>query len=95
MNVQFVSREDGPERLLCDAELLFDESGPLSGMKLVGFALWRNAEGGVSVTLPARSWGVGPERRFFDLLRSCEGKTDSVKRFKAWLTDQFQAQPRT
>ena len=42
MRVQFINRENGPERLVCDAEILFDE-GPLAGMKLVGFALWNGA----------------------------------------------------
>ena len=40
MRVQFVERENGPERLVCEAEVFFDD-GPLAGMKLVGFSLWR------------------------------------------------------
>jgi hypothetical protein len=35
MQLQFVARENGPERLTAHAEILFDE-GPLAGTKLVG-----------------------------------------------------------
>jgi len=49
MRVCFVDRENGPERLVCEAEVLFDE-GPLSGLKLVGFCLWM-----ASRSLPSRS----------------------------------------
>ena len=50
MRVQFVAKENGPERLVCDAEIVFGEdAGPLSGMKLVGFSLWRTADGDVYV----------------------------------------------
>ena len=69
MRVVFVERENGPERLVCDAEMVF-EGGPFEGMKLVGFSLWRSAEGEVFVTFPARPFGVGGERRYFDLLRT-------------------------
>jgi len=45
MRVQFVPRENGPEKLVCDAEIVFGpECGALSGTKLVGFSLWRGAE---------------------------------------------------
>ena len=51
MRVQFVEKVNGPERLVCDAEVLFDED-PLAGMKLVGFSLWRSTDGDVYVTFP-------------------------------------------
>ena len=47
MRVQFVEKVNGPERLVCDAEVVFDQEEPLLGMKLVGFALWRSADGGL------------------------------------------------
>ena len=41
----FVSREGGPERLVCEAELMFPQTaGILGGLKLVGFSLWRSPE---------------------------------------------------
>src|SRR6059036_529140 len=55
MRVQFVTKENAPERLVCEAELIFDDTlGPLTGMKLVGFCLWRSPEGEVYVTFPER-----------------------------------------
>ncbi len=91
MRMQFVERPDAPERLVCDGELLFDGSGPLEGMKLVGFSLWRGADGEVRVTFPARAFGAAEQRRFFDFLRSTQGQTDDVRRVKAWILDEFRA----
>jgi hypothetical protein len=92
MHVQFVAKEHGPERLICEAELVFDDVGPLSGMRLVGFSLWRGVDGEVFVTLPARAFGAGADRRFFDLLRPVEnGVPDIGRRFKAWIREQYEA----
>ncbi len=76
MRVQFVQKENEPEKLVCEAEVLFEEEGPLTGMKLVGFSLWRSPEGEVYVTFPSRAFGSGNERRYFDYLRSVEGTAD-------------------
>ena len=95
MRVQFVERENGPERLVCEAEVVFDEvEAPLSGMKLVGFSLWRSPEGEVFVTFPSRAFGVGGERRYFDYLRSVEGGPAEGKRVKAWILEEFEARSR-
>jgi hypothetical protein len=95
MRVQFVERESGPERLVCEAELIFDEAEePLTGMKLVGFSLWRSPEGEVFVTFPSRAFGAGGERRYFDYLRSVEGGAAEGKRVKAWILEEFQARSR-
>ncbi|MFI5183125.1 MAG: hypothetical protein ACHQNV_01905 [Vicinamibacteria bacterium] len=93
MRVQFMARENGPERLLCEAEVLFDEE-PLVGMKLTGFSLWKSPEGEVYVTFPARSFGAGGDRRFFDFLRSVDGAAAEVKRVKAWILEEFRASNR-
>ncbi len=90
MRVIFVARENGPERLVCEAELVFgEECGPLAGMKLVGFSLWRSPEGEVYVTFPSRAFGTGAERRFFDYLRSVEGSAADAKRVKAWIINEY------
>ena len=90
MRVQFVQRENVPERLVCEAELIFDENlGPLSGMKLVGFSLWRSPEGEVYVTFPSRAFGAGNERRYFDYLRATDASGETVKRVKAWILDEY------
>jgi hypothetical protein len=90
MRVVFVERDSAPERLVCEAEVVFEaEAGPLAGMKLVGFSLWRSPEGEVYVTFPSRAFGSGNERRFFDFLRSVEGTAADSKRVKAWILEQF------
>jgi len=88
MQVQFVARENGPERLVSEAEVLF-EDGPLAGTKLVGFSLWKSAEGEVYVTFPSRAFGAGSERRFFDYLRAIDSSPETVKRVKAWILGEY------
>ena len=91
MRVQFVQKENAPEKLVCEAELLFEEAGPLAGMKLVGFSLWRSQEGEVYVTFPSRAFGTAGERRFFDYLRPVEGAGVDSRKVKAWILDEFRA----
>ena len=94
MRMEFTARPGGPERLVCEAELVFDEEGPLEGMKLVGFTLWRSAEGEVYVTFPSRSWQTAGERRYFDFLRSVEASGQTVSRVKSWIVEQWAARER-
>jgi hypothetical protein len=94
MRVQFVSRDNVPERLVCEAELVFDDDGPLKGMKLVGFSLWRDSEGEVYVTFPSRPFGAGSERRYFDYLRSTEAGGGETRRLKAWILEEYRASSR-
>ncbi|HWX25494.1 MAG TPA: hypothetical protein VN083_10645 [Vicinamibacteria bacterium] len=88
MQVQFVTRENGPERLVTEAEVHFDD-GPLAGTKLVGFCLWRSPEGEIYVTFPSRAFGAGSERRYFDYLRAVDASGETVKRVKAWILEEF------
>ena len=91
MRVHFVEKENGPERLVCEAEIVFEDDGPLAGMKLVGFSLWRSPDGDVFVTFPSRAFGAGSERRYFDYLRSTEGTGAEAKRVKGWILEAYRA----
>jgi hypothetical protein len=89
MQVHFVARMNGPERLVTEAEIHFEE-GPLSGIRLVGFSLWRGADGEVFVTFPSRAFGAGSERKFFDYLRAIDGSTsEPIKQLKACILDEY------
>jgi hypothetical protein len=88
MRVQFVARENGPERLVCEAEILFGD-GALAGMKLVGFSLWKGPDGEVYVTFPSRAFGAGNDRKYFDYLRSVDGTLETVKRIKALIVEEY------
>ena len=69
MTIKFIPNDRGnPAGKLADAELLFS-GGPLSDLKLVGFAIWERKGGGRQVTFPSRQYSVGGERRSFSLLR--------------------------
>jgi hypothetical protein len=91
VRIVFVERESSPERLVCEAELVFG-SGLLAGMKLVGFSLWKSPEGELYVTFPSRAFGAGSERRFFDFLRGVEGETAPVKAVKQAIVDAYRQQ---
>lgn len=88
MRVQFVDKQNGPERLVCDAEVVF-EDGPLAGMKLVGFSLWRSVDGEVYVTFPSRAFGTGTERKYFDYLRGADGTPAQARTVKDWILEEY------
>lgn len=92
MRVEFIERHNGPERLVCDAEIVFDEPGPLWNVKLVGFALWRGQDGDLYVTFPSRPFGAGPERKYFDYVRPVDGDLASVKNVKSWILFEYRKQ---
>jgi hypothetical protein len=92
MRVEFRVPTSRPERLAAEAEIVFgSECGPLAGMKLVGFSIWRSPEGEFYCTFPSRAFGTGNDRRFFDFLRSCEGLGADAKRVKAWILAEYTA----
>jgi hypothetical protein len=64
-----VNEKGNPPGKLADAEVHFT-SGPMEGLKLLGFAIWeRRTGGGRNVTFPSRTYAVNGERRSFALLR--------------------------
>lgn len=70
MQVKIIPNDkSNPPGKLADAELHFDD-GVLTGLKLIGFAVWERRTGaGRNVTFPARQYSVNGERRSFALLR--------------------------
>ena len=70
MTIKIIANEKGnPAGKLADAELHFT-SGPLDGLKLIGFGIWERKTGkGRNVTFPARQYSVNGERRSYALLR--------------------------
>ncbi len=75
MTVKILRNDKGsPNGKLADAEVIFEAgSGPFSGLKLLGFAVWERTTGGRNVTFPARTYSVNGERRSFSLLRPANG----------------------
>jgi len=69
MTIRIIPNDKGnPPGKLADGELQFT-SGPLEGLKLIGFAIWERRGRGRNVTFPARQYSVNGERRSFALLR--------------------------
>lgn len=71
VSVKIIPNEQGsPAGKLADAEVIFEaDAGPLSGLKLIGFSVWKRRDGGRNVTFPARQYSINGERRSFALLR--------------------------
>ena len=81
VSVKIIPNEKGnPPGKLADAEVVFDgDAGPLSGLRLIGFAVWERRDGGRNVTFPARQYSVNGERRSFALLRPADGMQPSAQ----------------
>ncbi len=83
-----------PPGKLADAELHF-VSGPLEGLKLIGFGIWERRSGaGRNVTFPARQYSVNGERRSFALLRPIADAT-AQERIRELILEAFAAHEQT
>jgi hypothetical protein len=80
MTIKILPYDKGtPAGKLADAELHFT-SGPLEGLKLIGFAIWERRSGnGRNVTFPSRQFSINGERRSFALLRPIADSTGQDK----------------
>jgi hypothetical protein len=88
MVVKIQVTEKGPPGKLAEAEVHFT-SGPLEGMKLLGFSIWeRRTGGGRNVTFPARQYSVNGERRSFALLRPI-GDTTAQDRIREMVLQAY------
>ena len=92
MTIKIIACEKGnPPGKLADAELHF-QSGPLEGLKLIGFAVWERKSGtGRNVTFPARQYSVNGERRSFALLRPFVDST-AQNRLRDLILEAYAAQ---
>ena len=91
VSVKIVPNQQGnPPGKLADAEVIFEsEAGPLSGLKLIGFAIWERRDGGRNVTFPARQYSVNGERRSFALLRPANGDTGAQESIRQCILDAY------
>ena len=94
VSVRIIPNEKGnPPGKLADAEVIFEaEAGPLSGLKLIGFAIWERRTGnGRNVTFPARQYSVNGERRSFALLRPMNGEVSAQEAVRDLILEAFSA----
>ena len=94
VSVRIIPNTEGkPPGKLADAEVIFEaEAGPLSGMKLVGFAIWERRSGsGRNVTFPARQYSVNGDRRSFALLRPKNGDVSAQEAIRDLILEAFSA----
>lgn len=91
VSVKIIPNEQGsPAGKLADAEVIFEpEAGPLSGLKLTGFAVWERRDGGRNVTFPARQYSVNGERRSFALLRPANGEANTQDAIRQCILDAY------
>jgi len=112
--IYFNLPHNAPADILAEAEIHFPSESLLAGLKLVGFSIRRtkhtDGEGPSRsefyVTFPARAFGTGAERRYFDFLRSVDAmntqegkrainklKYQVVDEYKKWKAKQVAPQP--
>ena len=93
VSVRIIPNTEGkPPGKLADAEVIFEaEAGPLSGLKLIGFAVWERRDGGRNVTFPARQYSVNGERRSFALLRPANGDVSAQEAVRDLILDAYRA----
>lgn len=91
MSVRIVpNTTSNPPGKLADAEVIFEaEAGPLTGLKLIGFAVWERRAGGRNVTFPARQYSVNGERRSFALLRPANGDAAAQEAIREAILDAY------
>lgn len=91
VTVKIIANHAGhPPGKLAEAELIFEpDAGPLSGLKLIGFAVWERRDGGRNVTFPARQYSVNGERRSFALLRPQNGDVDAQDAIRQVILDAY------
>ena len=82
--------KSSPQGKLADAEVNFGAaSGPLNGLRLIGFAVWERRDGGRNVTFPARQYSVNGERRSFALLRPTNGDASVQDAIRQSILDAY------
>ena len=91
MSVKIVPNAGGsPQGKLADAEMIFEAgSGPLVGLRLIGFSVWERRDGGRNVTFPARQYSVNGERRSFALLRPTDGDAGAQDAIRQCILDAY------
>lgn len=91
MSVKILPNTAGsPQGKLADAEVIFGAaSGPLQGLRLIGFAVWERRDGGRNVTFPARQYSVNGERRSFALLRPIDGDASAQDAVRQSILDAY------
>lgn len=103
MTIKILPNDKGnPAGKLADAEIHFT-SGPMEGLKLIGFAVWERRSGnGRNVTFPARQYSVNGERRSFALLRPVTDSTGQdrirdivLEAYAAYEAEQSEQEPAT
>ena len=91
MSVQILpNTTSNPPGKLADAEVVFEaEAGPLTGLKLIGFAIWERRAGGRNVTFPARQYSVNGDRRSYALLRPANGDASAQEVIRDYILDAY------
>ena len=91
VSVRILPNDSGnPQGKLADAEVIFGAaSGPLNGLRLIGFGVWERRDGGRNVTFPARQDSVNGERRSFALLRPTNGDASVQDAIRQCILDAY------
>jgi hypothetical protein len=91
VSVRILRNDSGsPQGKLAEAEVILEAaSGPLKGLRLIGFGVWERRDGGRKVTFPARSYSINGERRTFALLRPVNGDASAQDAIRQVILDAY------
>jgi hypothetical protein len=93
---EYQKKDRGPRgsTRITNAEIYFEGDEPLSGLKLVGFKVWRNEETGeMYVTLPAHAYaGPGGFTKYSDFLRSSRGVYSDTDWLRDMILGEYESQ---
>lgn len=96
MRIEFSEVRSGPEHLLAEACIHFDDrDGILAGTRLAGFDVVKDREGEVFVVLPARRFTHRGDERVFEFLRGGDGGVGALRRCKGLIISAYHEWART
>ena len=91
VSVRIIPNDKGnPPGKLADAEVIFEaDAGPLTGLKLIGFAVWERSHRREKCDVSGPAVSVNGERRSFALLRPLNGDNSAQEAIRQCILDAY------
>lgn len=92
IRLRFITpKSSDPANKVAEVEVLFGEGcGIFTGIVGRGYTVWQG-ERSMYVTLPARAFGVGSKRKYFDYIDDADGDPSAPRSsaLKKWILDSY------
>jgi hypothetical protein len=77
-----------PSHMLAEATIVWD-SGPLAGLMLRGFGIWRTKDGDISITPPSRTYMKDGKTHYYWHLTSVDPDTDALHTLRRQMVEAY------